>query len=205
MKDFFKQNKLFLAALLCVFSLGFTSCSDDDDDVKFPDRQLTDMNGTYLGYMKATIKDKLEKNEEEADKGVSVTAIVENDVIKFESLPLDGIITAIVGEEDAPALIAAIGKVGYELPIEKKFDANKENIGLTLAPKNLEFTMNTGTEEEPNEVAVVVTISGTAGNYKYAGTNLTFTISADEVTLDGEKVPTFVSTVLNFDMLPKTK
>ena len=115
-------------------------------------------------------------------------------------------------ENEAEAIIKAVGDVEYKIPYQAAFNDNKDNILLQMSPEPLvlEIAMKpqpirkTEGEEETPKLTVKVTIKADEkGSYAYEGQKLKFAIQATEVTVNEERFDKFPATTFSFDMTKK--
>lgn len=205
MKDFLKFNKLFASAIALIFTLGFVSCSDDDDDkVKNPEVTKEVVYGDFTGKM--ITKTNFDSTEEQPGKDVS--AKVDKDTIYIAKLPIDDIVLGVAGEELAPAIIQALGDVSYAIGYEPAVAAEFDFVHLNLKPEPLMLSLTLPTEEGSEEATtfnIKVSIKAeTKGDYEVKTKGLAFSFTAESVTmLQGETevpVDTFKPVTFNFTL-----
>lgn len=201
-----KSLKTYLFLCLALASSAImTSCGDDESA---PDIiSVKDVIGNYSGKMlMAEITPQSANKEANTPGTVDVTAAVNDKEVVFEKFPVAGIITAIVGEEDAAAIIAAVGDVAYKLPYTAELNKEYTEIGMAFTPQPLEVKVTLPSEvegEEPKEVTIVVTLSTTEkGLFTYEGESLKFGMKIDKIMVGEDEIP--FTTTLNFH-LNKTK
>ena len=187
-----------------VMALGlvttFTSC-DDDDEPKPNVPALTDVVGNYAGKMQTTSVSPL--------AGTDVSAEVTNENVSFEKFPVADLITAIVGEEDAPGIIEAVGDVSYQVKYTPTFNDDKTVISMAFTPEPLILEINFPTEPtegegegegETPDLKVEVTIAAPeAGSFAYAGDKLAFKLQVTGVKVNNEPFELPVTT-FSFDL-----
>lgn len=184
----------------------FTSC-EKDDDKKPVIPTLSEVNGTYSGKMTYTLitpEGKMDmKPETPETEAITVNAkISNNDTITFEKFPIDALITAVVGEANAPGIIKAVGDVTYKVGFKAAFNEAKDSISLDMDPKPLLIKYAIGEGENAFVINVnVAIVAETDGSYALKGKNLKFNLSATKATLNDEEenvLPGIFS--LSFDM-----
>lgn len=205
MKNVKSLKTYLILCLALASSVTMTSCGDDESA---PDIiSAKDVIGNYSGKMlMAEVNPQPETKEANTPGTVNVTAAVNDKEVVFEKFPVAGIITAIVGEEYAEAIIAAVGDVAYKLPYTAELNKEYTEIGMTFTPQPLEVKVTLPSEvegEEPKEVTIVVTLSTTQkGVFTYEGENLKFGLKIDKIMAGEDEIP--FATTLNFH-LNKTK
>lgn len=201
MKNVKSLKTYLILCLALAFSATIVSCGDDEST---PDIvSVKDIIGNYAGKMQTLTITTLTENEETEKPGtVDVKAVVNDKEIVFDQFPVAGIITAIVGQEEAEAIIAAVGDVTYKLPYMGELNKEYTEIGLTLTPQPLELTLP-ATEEGGEGNKVVVTIStGEKNLFTYEGESLKFGMKIDKIMVGEGEIP--YSATLDFQ-LNKTK
>ena len=181
-----KKSIFFVTALAIMTS--FTACSDDDDP-KTP--SVTDVYGSYKGKM--SIASALNRSTGNENPGaIDVTAIVKNDTIHFDNFPIESIVVAIEGQENATTIIEKMDKVDFKVGYESKLNQAQDSIDLTLDPKPMEFTYKVGdgdNEEEKNvKVSIVIPENEKSA---YSDKILRFNLVATEIIVNDEAVTTF--------------
>lgn len=181
----------------------FASCDNDDD--KGPETpKLTEVNGSYSGKMTFSVAaPETQMNIASETEGTDVDVKVANDTITFDKFPADALITAVVGEENAPAIIEAVGDIAYKVGFEGAFNTANDSIALTLDPKPLQIKYSAGEGESAMELTVEVTIEAPEkGTYALKQQNLKFKLNATEAKVGGVNMLPGVIT-LSFDMTKK--
>lgn len=211
MKKFFKSTKLFVSMLVLGCTLGFTSCSDDDDP-KLPEEVTTEtLTGYYTGKMVsfAVAPTRGEDNGEETPSGVDVKAQVANDTIYFEQFPIKDIVLSVVGDEAvADNIVEAVGDVNYKIGYKAEFTQEKDSIRMVLDPKPLLLTIAvpaSNEDEEPQTLQITVNVkAGEDAGYDIESANMKFYFGATEVLLgegdNQQALPGFRPTTFHFDM-----
>lgn len=201
--------------MFLVMALGlvttFVSC-DDDDEPKPNSPVLTDVVGEYTGKMQILLPTSAATEGEETPEGTDASAKLTQDEVVFEKFPVADLITAIVGEEEAPGIIEAVGDVSYKMKYTPAFNDEKTAISLTFTPEPLVLEINFPTEEtaegeegeETPDLKVEVTVTTpVAGTFAYTGNELDFNLQATGVKVNGEPLELPVTT-FSFN-LTKTK
>ncbi|NDV82928.1 DUF4840 domain-containing protein [Bacteroides sp. 51] len=189
-----KKSIFFIAALTTVVS--FTSCSDDDDP-KTP--AVTDVYGSYKGKMSvtSTVLNRVAKSE--APAGIDVTATVNNDTIRFENFPVENIIAAIEGEDNAADIVESMDEVNFKVGYKGQLNQVQDSIGMVLDPKPMEFTYKVTEEEVEVEKNVKVTISVPENEKSaYSDKILKFNLEAKEIKVNDEPVDSYSPLYYNF-------
>ena len=190
-----KKSIFFVAALTTV--LSFTSCSDDDDDPKTP--SVTDVYGSYKGKMSVDGALQALAANDEAPAGIDVTATVNNDTIYFENFPVETIIAAIEGDDNAAEIIESMDKVSFKVGYEGKLNQAQDSIGMVLNPKPMEFIYKVTEEEVEVEKNVKVTISVPENEKSaYSDKILKFNLEASEIKLNDESIESYSPLYYNF-------
>ena len=193
---------LLCASLMMLgLSFGFTSCSSDDDDVtKEPTLEV--VKGDYSGKMNVVVPTpKMSLLEAAEAEGANVNATLKNDTVFFEDFPMEDIIALIVPEEQVSLIVAALGKVSYNIGYKASFNGAKDGVVMELAPKPLELFVSL---DEENAISVKIDISATnKGAYSVKDKTLAFGIEVDKVTLNDEVVEDFISPSITFNMSQK--
>lgn len=223
-----KSLKTYL--ILCMalaLSVTITSCGDDEST---PDIiSVKDVVGDYAGKMLNAAPTPQRGNREAQQLGnreaqqpgtVDVTAVLNDKEVVFDQFPVEGIITAIVGEEAAAGIIEAVGDVTYKLAYTAELNKEYTEIGLTFAPQPLELEVTLPSSgdgarllsdevrllgdgvregEAAEPMKIVVTISTPQnGLFTYEGRNLKFALNIDKIVVDGVDFP--YTTALNFHL-----
>lgn len=186
-------KRSFMAVLCVVGMSSFVACDEDDDVLTPPVFNPTAENGSYTGTMSF-----------EADDVVNPLAIIETavafeatqnsigqDSIVFAEFPVEGLITAVVGEALAPDIITLVGKVRYAVPFSATESKDKKEVSITLKPTTLELPA----------AAVKVFVSSPAtpkGNFVVETGIMTYTLVADSVYMAGQKME-FTPMTLSFE------
>lgn len=201
MKVNFLTGKFIAFMMIVSSALGFTSCDDDDD--KIPVVSVQEMVGEYSGKMYSETVQLAEG--EDTPVGTDIEAKVENNTIIFNNFPYRDFVVAIVGEENADAIMEMVGEVKYEIAYVPQINETKDGVSFTLKaePLSLEVPIS-----EESKLKVNVGISAEdEGTYNIASTELKFTFTAESVVLgEGEEstpIENFVPTTLNFELKKK--
>lgn len=199
MKVVSNSKRVIRAIALFIFMgsvVTFTSCDDDDDNNPPPFQpSVTDVRGEYQG--KVNIFGFSSTNPD--DDNSNVGANVKNDSVNFVKFPIDELVIAIVGSEEAPGIIEKLGDISYKVGYKAELNTANDSIYMALDPKPLEFILPG--EGENTSIVKVTMLSSLKGNYAYDSDKLKFNLTADEITVDdvslGEK---FKQINLNFDL-----
>lgn len=203
MKKEMKFNRLFVSLMLAGCTLGFVACSDDDDPQNPTEPKVEDVYGDYTGTMQTTVLEKSVREGEEGEEpvGVDVNAVVKNDTVYFDEFPVRDLIVSIVGEEQADAIVEAVGKVSYKVGYEATMTAAKDSVYMAFDPKPLEISVPM---DENNTLTVKVEVAAAnKGNYEFETKNLNLGLEASSVTVNGQPFPAFPATGFTFEMKKK--
>lgn len=204
MKKLIRNSRFYVPAMALICSLGFTSCSDDDDnkDITFPVTTHV-MYGNYEGKMQTlTVGNNEGEEGEETPSGIDVATKVDSDTIYFDSFPIRDVVVAIVGEELADKIVEAVGEVKYKMGYEAAVNAAQDSIAFKLDPKPLVLAV-TIPAEEPVTLNIEVKVSAkSTGSYEITSTNQKFKFGAEEVAfVNGEdKTPIENFKPITFDL-----
>ena len=189
MKKNFSLTKMFVAVMMLGCTMGFSSCSDDDDAPKNPTEITTKtMYGSYQGKMLTTAVEA----QDDTEKGVEIKATVVNDSVCFESFPVKDLIVSILGDEEAADnIISALGDVSYKIAYTPTLTPAKDFINMAFKAEPLKLVLampsaNEGEEAQALNIEVEIEVAED-GKYTVDGGNLAFAISATKVFLgEGE-------------------
>ncbi|MGN0229791.1 MAG: DUF4840 domain-containing protein [Muribaculaceae bacterium] len=209
MKRIYEKANIFVAIMLVGFTLGFASCSDDDDAKTLSPKVMI---GAYEGYMITTAV--APENEDEAGEdpsGIKVSANVKDNAICINNLPIKDIVLSIVGDEDAAEQIAQnVGDVEYNIGYNPQVSADGESIvfAFDAEPEPLKMSMifpSAIEGEEPQSIAIEVTIeANNSGIYYTADGNMKFELVATKVLVGTDEEMTemgnFEATTFVFDL-----
>lgn len=209
MKKTIKPVRFFMSLLMLGCALGFTACSDDDENNPQVPEAVTaeDVYGDYTGKMTANAIATQEEGGETSE-GTEVKAVVADDTICISSFPIRDIVLSVVGDETlADQIVEAVGDVEYKIGYEPAVSAAQDSISLALAPESLKLSvaLPSESEEEATPIAIEVKVETDAnGSYAVENGKLTFRFAATEVLLgEGEgqtPLPNFAATTFDFDM-----
>lgn len=136
------HKTLFAVALMC-FTVGFTACSDDDDDDLPPETEiLMGMPGTYKGEAV-----NIEREGEDSSTTDFTLTVSKDKKMKFENFPVDKIINKLYADnkEEAEAILAEIGSQEFICDFESKEIVEKEGtLTFDIDTEDLEFTLENG-------------------------------------------------------------
>ena len=190
MKKLTKIGKLYVPALVLACSIGFASCSDDDNNTPPVNVTTDEMYGNYEGKMFMLAPQPSEgEGDENTPTGVDIATKVEKDTIYFDSFPIRDIVVSIVGEELADKIVEAVGEVKYKIGYEAKLTTAQDSINFKLDPKPLTLALSIPSEGEPQTLNIEVKVSAESiGNYDIESTNQEFKFGAAEVAfVNGEE------------------
>ncbi|HJD10359.1 MAG TPA: DUF4840 domain-containing protein [Candidatus Phocaeicola caecigallinarum] len=209
MKKTIKPVRFFMSLLMLGCALGFTACSDDDENNPQVPEAVTaeDVYGDYTGKMTANAIATQEEGGETSE-GTEVKAVVADDTICISSFPIRDIVASIVDDESkVDQIVEAVGDVEYKIGYEPTLAAAQDSISLALAPESLKLsvTLPSTSEEEAAPIAIEVKVEAdTNGSYAVENGKLIFRFAATEVLLgEGEgqiPLPNFTATTFDFDM-----
>lgn len=204
MKKVFRFNRFLLSSIILCSLAALSSCGNDDNS-KIPFFSLKDVEGTYSGKMTTVVLQPIKSTGESTPNGVDVLAEVKDENIIINKFPINDLITSIAGEENAPAIIEALGEINYKTEYKATFNAKRDSIYMQLEPKPLELKLTLPTEtegEEPQETIIKVTITSEKGNFAYESKKLKFSLIATEVTVN-EQPFNFTTTTFSFNLNKK--
>lgn len=193
-----------LIMVLAVIGMGsFTSCSDDDDNTPVVPT-VAEVTGDYKGKMTFTLETLDEVNPlEETPEATELELAVKNDTIIFNKFPVDALITAIVGEEAAPGIIASVGNVTYKVGYKPTMNAANDSISMELKPEVLTIEIK-GEGEDATALSVAVTVTAPEkGSYAIDKKNLKFNLVVTEAKLGDFNAIKGKNISLSFDMAKK--
>lgn len=208
MKKSFQTIRVLALMAFVGCALGFTACSDDDNNNTPPGEVTTEViQGNYTGKMETlylnTLADQNAGEDGETPQGVDITATIDKDSICFETFPIKDIVLSIVGDETtADQIVEAVGQVDYKIGYTPTLSAAKDSILFTLDPKPLKLSVNIpGTEEgESLPTAIEVKVQAAEGaNYEGKTTALKFGFQASEVLIGEDQTPLEGFTPTTFD------
>ena len=193
MKKTIKTVRFFASLLMLGCALGFTACSDDDENTpQAPDTTVTTdaVYGEYTGTM-TTYTFTTQAEGEEAPVGTEVEATVADDTICVNSFPIRDIVLSVVGDEAlADQIVEAVGDVDYKIGYKPALAAEQDSISLALNPEPLKLSvvLPSDSEEEAAPLAIEVKVETDAdGSYAVENGKLIFRIAATEVLIgEGE-------------------
>lgn len=211
MKKTIKTVRFFASLLMLGCALGFTACSDDDENTpQAPDTTVTTdaVYGEYTGTMTTYTFTTQAEGEEEAPVGTEVEATVADDTICVNSFPIRDIVLSVVGDEAlADQIVEAVGDVDYKIGYKPTLAAEQDSISLALNPEPLKLSvvLPSDSEEEATPLAIEVKVETDAdGSYAVESGDLKFRFAATEVLIgEGEgqtALPNFTATTFDFDM-----
>jgi len=188
------KNAIYLVAVLGLFSVTFTSCSDDDDNNTPKELTVSDVNGSYTGQLLIAETRATEK------PGISIAAKAEKDTIAIDKFPVDSILIDLYGKEKADEFLKTLGSVTYKVGYSAKLNTAKDSVLLTLNPKELEFVVKgpevtpqaEGGEGEDQYVATIkVTVESQGLSAYSSAKKLKFGLKAKEakIFIDGKEEP----------------
>lgn len=184
------KNKLissWVVVAMSVTSLTLTACNDNNETPKGPgepDAALkASFPGTYTGH--ATIV-----AEAASAEPIPVEAIAGEQDVEFEKFPVEALIEAIVGEEQAAEIIEAIGEVEYAVNYELLRGASENTLSLAFSPEPLEITLplTPAPHAESSDAPIVRVVIASPRNGVFEGEKQTmqFSLSVESVTVGGE-------------------
>ncbi|MDR1380828.1 MAG: DUF4840 domain-containing protein [Tannerella sp.] len=194
--------KLFTVSLVMLgCSIGFASCSKDDDKTKEPTSDA--VYGEYAGkmYVTAISPQMAAAADDPQTSGLDINATVKSDTVFFEDFPVQMIVASMVPAEMLDAIMGAIGKVQYKIGYKAALNETKDGFVLEADPKPLELTIPLSATEIQ---FVKVTVSATdKGDYSVGNKNLKFSIKANSVTVNETPLPGFSELPFSFDLNKK--
>ena len=203
MKKEMKINRLFVSLMLTGCTLSLVACNDDDEPQTPTGPKVEDVYGDYTGTMQTALLDQstFAEGEGEEPAGADVAAQVKNDTVYFDEFPVRDLIVSIVGEEQADAIVEAIGKVNYKVGYEATMTAAKDSVYMAFDPEPLEISAPMG---EDNTLTVKVEVAAASkGNYEFETKNLNMGLEASSVTVNDQPFPAFPAIGFTFEMKKK--
>lgn len=195
MKITFK-NALMVA--VCAIGLSsFVACSDKKEPVTPPTEFLpTSENGAYAGTMKYQIEGSELSEGEAVEFKMEQSKATGVDSLVIDKFPIEGLVTAIVGPELAPGIIAAVGSVKYFSYYTATKEAN-DKIDLTFTPKPLVIKIDT----DQIKMSITVNIKTPAtGLFTVSTKKSNFSLIVENVQIDAAPAdPSFKPITLNFE------
>ncbi|MGN0282407.1 MAG: DUF4840 domain-containing protein [Prevotella sp.] len=206
MKKLFRPATVFVSLLMMGCSLGFTSCSDDDDAVDMPTEITTKtMYGDYLGKMTFLAASATDGEE---SQGIEVNANVNNDTVCIKKFPIKDIVMSIVNDEGtADDIVAAVGDIDYKIGYKPVLTSAKDSIMMAMEPEplTLHITLPTAEGEEVRSLTVTVKVEALEkAAYSVEDGKMEFDIKAIQVMLgEGDEqveLPDFNPLVFSFNL-----
>ena len=176
MKTYFDFCRILPLAALCVMAV---SCDNDDDSAPQTPPADKNMIGQYEGTvaMRYVVP---QEDEGQAPEEIAVEASITAKYLGFEEFPVATIVEAIVGEENAVAIIEQIGIISYQVDYTAKENEKSDALDLEFTPEPLEITLPGATEEE-NIVVTVSIVAVDNGTYAYSGKTLNFALGIEQI------------------------
>lgn len=215
MKKSFQTIRVLALMAFVGCALGFTACSDDDDNNTPSPGEVTAevIQGNYSGKMKTLYLSAQDLNTgndgEESAQGVDITATIDKDSICFADFPIKDIVLSIVQDETmADQIVKAVGQVSYKVGYEGTLNAAKDSVyfDTTTKPLKLAVQIPSATNSEETQTLVVeVSVDPVAGGaYSVEDSEVKFSLNVTEIKLgEGDQqvaLPNFNGMTLNFDM-----
>lgn len=184
-----------LMAVVCVLGMGSFVACDDDDDVKIPPVSTLSVQGYFEGTMSAAIDPEVNPTADETpatDAAIDFT--IDDNNIKIAKFPVAYLVDKILGS-GGEGIAALVGDLKYDIPYTATLNAEKTEISLTAAPKELVIEFGEG--ETAMKVTVSVEAVGT-GLYTLASQNITFKLRAKSVIVNETPLPGFKPMTITF-------
>lgn len=214
MKKSFQTIRVLALMAFVGCALGFTACSDDDNNNTPPGEVTAEViQGNYTGKMKTLYLSTQDLNTgndgEETAQGVDITATIDKDSICFADFPIKDIVLSIVQDETmADQIVEAVGQVSYKVGYEATLNAAKDSVRLGTDPKPLKLAVQVPAatnSEETQALVVEVSVDPVPGGaYSVEDSEMKFSLNVTEIKLgEGDQqvaLPNFNGMTLNFDM-----
>lgn len=187
------KNKLissWVVLAISITSLALTACNDDNEykGPGTPDAALREsFKGTYAGQ--AIVADAASEKDTTIEP-VPVEVIAGKQAITFEKFPVDALVEAIIGKENASEIIDAIGEIEYSVNYSIRCGETETSLSVLLNPEPLEITIPLTPAphaESSDELIVRVEIaSPEKGVFEGEKETLKFSLTVEKVTVGGE-------------------
>lgn len=214
MKKSFQTIRVLALMAFVGCALGFTACSDDDNNNTPPGEVTAEViQGNYTGKMKTLYLSAQDLNTgndgEETAQGVDITATIDKDSICFADFPIKDIVLSIVQDETmADQIVEAVGQVSYKVGYKGTLNAAKDSVYFDTATKPLKLAVqipSAANSEETQALVVEVSVDPVPGGaYSVEDSEVEFSLNVTEVKLgegeNQEPLPNFNGMTLNFDM-----
>lgn len=214
MKKSFQTIRVLALMAFVGCALGFTACSDDDNNNTPPGEVTTEViQGNYTGKMETlylnTLADQNAGEDGETPQGVDITATIDKDSICFETFPIKDIVLSIVQDETtADQIVEAVGQVSYKVGYKGTLNAAKDSVYFDTTTKPLKLAVqipSAANSEETQTLVVEVSVDPVAGGaYSVEDSEVKFSLNVTEIKLgEGDQqvaLPNFNGMTLNFDM-----
>lgn len=197
---------MFVSLLMMGCTLGFTSCSDDDDAAEITTEVTTKtMYGDYMGKMFTTTT---ATTDNEEPQGADVKANVDNDTVCIKKFPIKDIVMSIVNDEGAADdIMAAVGDIDYKIGYKPALTSAKDSIMMVMEPEplTLHITLPGAEGEEAQSLTVTVKVEASEkAAYSVEDGKMKFEIKAMQVMLgEGEEqveLPGFIPSMFSFEL-----
>ncbi len=204
MKKTLRPASLFVSLMLMGLTLGFTSCSDDDDMVDNPTEVTTrTMYGDYTGTMTTTMA---ATADSDGIQGTKVKANVDNDTVCIKNFPIKDVVLSVVGDEEiADNIVSLVGEIDYKIGYKPALTSAKDFILMVMEPEPLKLTLTlpAAEGEEPQNMTIEVKVTASeSAAYGVGDSKLKFDITATDVMLGEEQtpLPDFKPTTFSFEL-----
>lgn len=186
----------FLMAGLVLFTA--TSCSSNEPEAP----SVKDVIGEYAG--KATISSVNPLAEQAEGEGDVIKAMVKADSIVFSNFPVKEIVTAVVGAEEAPAVLKQIGDVAYKAAYTAVLSEKSDSVSMTIAttPLNIQFTTGEGETKDTTTIQCKL-VEATKGQYVMKDKGLKVVLNATELTVNEAAFEGFIPHKADFELKKK--
>lgn len=187
-----KSNLIsFLLVLgISLTGLSLTACNDNNENSsEKPDAELKEtVMGRYAGHVTITTDAAPEKTV--STQPVTVETNVGIEAIEFIKFPLDALVEAIAGEENASEILETIGKIQYNVDYEIHRGEVENTLSVSLSPEPLEISLPitpTPHAESANGLIVRIQIAAPReGIFESELETMQFTLKVEGVTVNGE-------------------
>lgn len=189
-----KNNIISLWVVTTVFvtGLSLTACNDDNENYKRPgnpDAELKEaVMGTYAGQASIVVDDAPARAAQ--TEPAAIEAIAGEKAIRFVKFPVDMLVEALVGEENASEIIASIGKIEYSVDYELRYGSDENTLSVLLSPDPLEITVPPTPAphaESPDALTIRVEIASPQdGVYESELERMRFSLTVERITVGNE-------------------
>lgn len=186
-----KNNIISLWVVMAV-ALSLTACNDDNENYKSPgnpDAELKEaVMGTYAGQASIVADDAPARAAQ--TEPAAIEAIAGEKAIRFVKFPVDMLVEALVGEENASEIIASIGKIDYSVDYELRYGSDENTLSVSLDADPLEITIPPTPAphaESPDALTIRVEFASPKnGVYESKSEEMRFSLTVERIIVGGE-------------------